>query len=105
MRGSLIAMVSLAMDGAQALGLWASVVMVHSLSSCDTQAYLSLGLWVLPGPGIEPLPSALAGGFFTTEPPGSPRSYSLVHFSSIAQKYQESKLTCILTSVQCISKN
>ena len=26
----------------------------------------------LPDPGIEPAPPALAGGFFTTEPPGSP---------------------------------
>ena len=26
----------------------------------------------LPNPGIEPAPPALAGGFFTTEPPGKP---------------------------------
>ena len=26
----------------------------------------------LPDPGIEPEPPALAGGFFTTEPPGKP---------------------------------
>jgi len=26
----------------------------------------------LPDPGIEPVSPALAGGFFTTEPPGSP---------------------------------
>jgi len=26
----------------------------------------------LPNPGIEPTSSALAGGFFTTEPPGKP---------------------------------
>ena len=33
----------------------------------------------LPGPGIEPVSPALAGGFFTTEPPGTPctvRSYA-----------------------------
>ena len=29
-------------------------------------------MWDLPGPGIEPVPLALAGGFFTTEPPGKP---------------------------------
>ena len=28
------------------------------------------GIWNLPGPGIEPLSPALAGRFFTTEPPG-----------------------------------
>ena len=27
-------------------------------------------MWDLPGPGIEPLPPALAGGFLTTGPPG-----------------------------------
>ena len=26
----------------------------------------------LPNPGIEPVSPALAGGFFTTEPPGKP---------------------------------
>ena len=29
----------------------------------------------LPNPGIEPESPALAGGFFTTEPPGKPISY------------------------------
>ena len=28
------------------------------------------GMWDLPGPGIKPVSPALAGGFFTTEPPG-----------------------------------
>ena len=27
----------------------------------------------LPDPGIEPKSPALAGGFFTTDPPGKPR--------------------------------
>ena len=27
-------------------------------------------MWNLPRPGIEPVSPALAGGFFTTEPPG-----------------------------------
>ena len=44
---------------AQALGTWASVVM-------------SRGMWNLPGPGIKSMPPALAGRFFTTEPPGKP---------------------------------
>ena len=29
-------------------------------------------MWDLPGPGIEPVSSALAGGFFTAEPLGKP---------------------------------
>ena len=32
-------------------------------------------MWDLPRPGIEPLSPALAGGFFTTEPPGKLWSY------------------------------
>ena len=40
--------------------------------SYDTQAYLLQGMWDLPGPGIEPVSPVLAGGFFTTQPPGKP---------------------------------
>ena len=54
--------------------------------NCSLQASLSMGFprqeyWSglpfpspenLPHPGIEPRPPALAGGFFTTEPPGEP---------------------------------
>jgi len=29
----------------------------------------------LPDPGIEPTSPALAGGFFTTKPPGNPRTF------------------------------
>ena len=28
-------------------------------------------MWDLPGPGLEPMSPALAGGFLTTEPPGN----------------------------------
>ena len=30
-------------------------------------------MWDLPGPGLEPVSPALAGGFLTTEPPGKPQ--------------------------------
>ena len=40
------------------------------LSSWGTQASLLLGLWELPGPGVKLVSPALAGKFFTTEPPG-----------------------------------
>ena len=45
--------------------------MVHGLS-------LSMGMWNLPGSGIEPVSPALAGGFFTTELPGKPRNSCLI---------------------------
>ena len=44
------------------------------LSSIGAGAQLLRGKWGPPGPGIEPLSPALAGGFFTTEPPGSPQN-------------------------------
>ena len=33
-------------------------------------------MWDLPGPGIEPVSTALAGGFFTTKPPETPGAFS-----------------------------
>ena len=37
-------------------------------------------MWDLPGPGIEPMSPALAGGFLTTVPPGkSPIKVFLTH--------------------------
>ena len=33
----------------------------------------------LPYPGIEPVSLALAGGFFTTEPPGKPCMYMYMY--------------------------
>ena len=40
----------------------------------------------LPDPGIEPMSPALAGGFFTTEPPGKPKIllYVIVLFSLLS---------------------
>ena len=42
----------------------------HRLSSCGSWASLLLGRWDLPGSGIELVSPALAGGSFTTKPPG-----------------------------------
>ena len=63
-------------------GLWVSAVAVSGLHSCDSWArerqLSSCGAgaellhvtWDLPGSGIEPLASALAGKFFITRPQG-----------------------------------
>ena len=60
--------------GAWALGARASVVVACGLSSCGARAQLLHSTWDLPGPGIEPMSPALAGGFLTTASPGkSPR--------------------------------
>ena len=42
----------------------------HRHKSCGAGAYLLQDTWDLSGPGIESMSPALAGGFFTTEPPG-----------------------------------
>ena len=72
--------------GAPALGTWASVVVAHRLSSCGSwaldrrlssygaRALLLRGMWDLPGPGLEPVSPALAGGFLTTAPPGKSKN-------------------------------
>ena len=41
-------------------------------SSSGAQAELLLSPWALPRPGVKPMSSALAGGFFTTEALGKP---------------------------------
>ena len=62
---------------AQAPGSVGSAVLVpwalgHQLNGCCIPAWLPHSTWDLPGSGIEPVSPALAGGFFTTEPPGKP---------------------------------
>ena len=65
---------------ARAVGVQASLVVAHGLSSCVSRALEhrlnSCGGWalllcgMLPGPGIEPVSPALAGRFSTIKPPG-----------------------------------
>ena len=64
--------------GARALGRvgfssCGSRALEHRLSSCGPRAYVLRSLWNLPGPGLEPVSPALAGGFLTTAPPGKSR--------------------------------
>ena len=48
--------------------MWASVAVVHGL----------LGTWDLPRLGVEPVSTALAGGFFTIEPSRKPSYFYCV---------------------------
>ena len=50
-------------------GVQASVVVARGLGNCDALAQLLHGMWNLPRPGLKPVSPALAGRFFTTEPP------------------------------------
>ena len=48
-------------------GSWA---LGRRLSHCGSRVQLLFVIWELAESGIEPVSLALAGGFFTTEPPG-----------------------------------
>ena len=56
----------------------ASVVAACGLSSRGAQTQLLRGMWYLPGPGLEPVSPALAGGFSTTAPPGKSHQWTLI---------------------------
>ena len=58
----------------QRLLMWQCQALEHRLGSCVAETSLLHGMWDLPRPGIEPMSPALVGGFFTTEPPGKPRT-------------------------------
>ena len=60
-----------------------SVVVACRLSSCGAWASLLRGMWDPPGPGLEPVSPALAGGFLTTVPPGKPLNIFLVKISAL----------------------
>ena len=59
--------------GLSSCGSWA---LERRLSSCGARAQLLRGTWDLPGPGLEPVSPALAGGFLTTAPPGKSLEFS-----------------------------
>ena len=49
-------------------------------------------MWDLPRPGIKPMSPALAGGFFTTEPPGKPWDFLLtLHYPEDEQHIRAQK--------------
>ena len=70
--------------GSVVCGMWAlslrcagSVVVAHRLS-CPTACGI-----LVPQPGIEPVSSALEGGFFTTGPPGKSQKWVFLPQSSL----------------------
>ena len=67
--------------GVRRLSSCSSRDLEHGLGSCCAPTQLLLGTWDLPPSGIEPMSPALAGGFFTTEPPGKPYSVFLKRHS------------------------
>ena len=55
-------------------------------------------MWDLPGPGLESVSPALAGGFLTTVPPGKPKGQLILIMFYLTQHIQNIILS---TSNQC----
>ena len=69
----------------------------HKLSSWGAQAELFWVMWNLPKPRIKPVSPALAGGFFTIEPPGKPSEHFSNRICLIRRKhFKEMKLSAAL---------
>ena len=84
---------------AHGLGSCSSQTLEHRLSRCGALAELLLGMWELPGQGIEPVSPALVGKFFTAEPPGKPSHQCFKMFLEVV--FRIFPLLCILSS-KCI---
>ena len=83
-----------------------SQALEHRLNSCGIQALLLCCMWDPPRPGIKLLSLALAGGSFTTEPPGNPHMflYHIQFLSSCpAQNFIVRQSTTISLPIKCVS--
>ena len=67
----------------------------HSLTSCDTQAWLLRGMWDLPGSGLKPVSPPLAGGFLTTVSPGKSRTFKYIFSSQLVETFTGTPLPTI----------
>ena len=72
--------------------LWSTGFRHVGFSSCGARAPLLHGMWDLPGPGLEPMSPALAGGFPTTAPPGKPDWIFLKLFFDLKILHAEIKM-------------
>ena len=59
-----------------------SQALEHRLNNCGTRASFLRGMWDLSRLGAEPVPPALAGRYFTPEPPEKPLSFLNVEFQA-----------------------
>ena len=49
------------------------------------------GMWDLPEPGLEPLSTALAGGFLSTAPPGKPSRFVFKYLKERERKRERER--------------
>ena len=88
---------ALGLVGFSSCGTWAQQLQLqgstaHRLNGCGAQAQLLRGMWNHPRLGIKPVSPALAGEFFTTEPPGKPCPW----FLSLLKGYLKFCLVALL---------
>ena len=93
--------------GLSSCGSWA---LERRLSSCGTQAQSLHSMWDLPGPGLEHVSPALAGGFSSTAPPGKSDAlffiYTIFLNLKLTEKLEvklkkEQKTFCVLNYLSC----
>ena len=80
--------------GARAVGLWVLAVAALGLRGCGPRAQLVPSMQNLPRPGIEPMSSALAGGFLSPAPPGKLHPSVLNNFGLPKARWCYWKRTC-----------
>ena len=56
-------------------------------------------MWDLPGPGLEPVSPALAGGFLTTTPPGKSYKALFLCTSNDGNKSKEQEWNLVLEDI------
>ena len=77
-------------------GSFGSQALEHRFNSFGSRAHLLCSIWDLPGPGIEPMSPALAGGFLTHEPPGNSPMAGWTDFHCISITFSlEKKKKCL----------
>ena len=98
-RGFLVAARAVGRVGFSGCGSW---TLERRLDICGAWSRLLHSMWYLLGSGIESLSATLAGGFFTTEPPGKPAMSSLCWFLSLKIVYVRiSYILCIAVHSWC----
>ena len=60
-------------------------------------------MWDLPGPGLEPVSPALAGGFLTTVPPGKPLPAVFISKVLLEHNHTHTVTYCFHTTVAELS--
>ena len=73
----------------------------YRLNSCGTQAELFWVMWNLPKPRIKPVSPALAGGFFTTEPPRKPSKLFSNRICWSGKTFQRNETFCSSSGSYC----